>query len=67
METPIWRMMNLKRSVLNDYQQLRNDRRREAPIKAWTKGVPVEDKACQQLVNLANMPFIHKHVAVMPY
>ena len=37
------------------------------PIKAWTKGVPVEDKACQQLVNLANMPFIHKHVAVMPY
>lgn len=36
------------------------------PIKAWTKGVPVEDKACQQLVNLANMPFIHKHVAVMP-
>lgn len=36
------------------------------PIKAWTRGVPVEDMARQQLINLANMPFIHKHVAVMP-
>lgn len=36
------------------------------PIKAWTRGVQVEDAACQQLVNLANMPFIHKHIAAMP-
>lgn len=36
------------------------------PIKAWTKGVPVEDAAKQQLLNVAGMPFIHKHVAVMP-
>ena len=36
------------------------------PIKAWTKGVPVEDAAKQQLINLANMPFLYKHVAVMP-
>lgn len=36
------------------------------PIKMWTRGVPVEDKARQQLMNIANMPFIHKHVAVMP-
>ena len=33
------------------------------PIKAWTKGVSVEDVAADQLRNIANMPFIHKHVA----
>ena len=37
-----------------------------APIKAWTKGVPVEDSAMQQLRNVAALPFIHKHVAAMP-
>jgi len=36
------------------------------PIKMWTDHVPVEDGAMQQLRNIANMPFIHKHVAVMP-
>src|SRR6185295_4871070 len=36
------------------------------PIKAWTNGVPVEDSARQQLLNVASLPFIHKHVAVMP-
>ena len=37
-----------------------------APIKAWTKGVPVEPEAEQQLKNVAALPFIYKHVAVMP-
>src|SRR6476661_7146527 len=37
-----------------------------APIKAWTKGVPLEDAARQQLLNLARLPFIHKWVAAMP-
>lgn len=36
------------------------------PIKMWTKGVLVEDKAREQLRNIASMPFIHKHVAAMP-
>lgn len=36
------------------------------PIKAWTRGVPVEEAAKQQLRNIAQMPFIHSHVAVMP-
>jgi tRNA-splicing ligase RtcB len=36
------------------------------PIKAWTRGVPVEDTAKQQLLNLANMPFVYSHVAAMP-
>lgn len=37
-----------------------------APIKAWTRGVQVEDAAKQQLRNLSVMPFIHKHIAAMP-
>ncbi|HAB75096.1 MAG TPA: RNA-splicing ligase RtcB, partial [Pantoea sp.] len=37
-----------------------------APIKMWTQGVPVEPEAQQQLLNTASMPFIFKHMAVMP-
>lgn len=36
------------------------------PIKLWTQGVPVEEEARQQLINTAKMPFIFKHLAVMP-
>ena len=37
------------------------------PIKAWTKGVPLEDAtAAQQLRNVARLPFVFKHVAAMP-
>jgi len=35
-------------------------------IKSWTKGVPFEDAARAQVRRLAGLPFIHKHVAVMP-
>ena len=37
-----------------------------APIKAWTKGVVIEERAMAQLFNAARLPFIHKHVAAMP-
>lgn len=37
-----------------------------AALKMWTRGVPVEDAAMQQLRNVAKLPFIHGHVAVMP-
>ncbi len=37
-----------------------------APIKSWTKGVPFEEQARQQLRNIASLPFIHKWVSVMP-
>lgn len=37
-----------------------------APIKAWIKGVQLEDAARKQLENVASLSFIHKHVAVMP-
>jgi len=42
------------------------DSSQRAPIKMWTNGVPVEDQAAAQLRNVASLPFIHKHVAVMP-
>ena len=38
----------------------------ETPIKAWVQGVPVEEEAKKQLKNIAGLPFIHKHIAVMP-
>jgi tRNA-splicing ligase RtcB len=37
-----------------------------AHIKAWTRGVPVEDAAKQQLLNIATLPFIYRWLAVMP-
>ena len=37
-----------------------------SPVKMWTRGVPVEMAAKEQLANTARMPFIYKHVAVMP-
>lgn len=36
------------------------------PVKMWTQGVAVEEDARAQLRNTAQMPFIFKHVAVMP-
>lgn len=36
------------------------------PIKSWTRGVPFDAKAKQQLANIAALPFIHKWVAAMP-
>ena len=37
-----------------------------SPVKMWTKGVPVDEKAREQLAKAAKMPFIFKHVAAMP-
>ncbi|SEI66034.1 tRNA-splicing ligase RtcB [Sphingobium sp. AP50] len=36
------------------------------PVKMWTRGVPVDDKAREQLRKAAQMPFVFKHVAAMP-
>lgn len=36
------------------------------PVKMWTQGVPVDEKAKEQLIKTAQMPFIHKWLAVMP-
>ena len=39
---------------------------RGVAIKAWTRGVPVEEAAKQQLLNIASLPFIYRWIAVMP-
>jgi tRNA-splicing ligase RtcB len=39
---------------------------KNVPIKAWVDGVILEEEAIKQLINLSQMPFIFKHVAVMP-
>lgn len=36
------------------------------PVKAWINGVPVEDKARQQLENTARLPIVFGHLAAMP-
>ena len=36
------------------------------PVKAWTRGVIVEDAARQQLLNVAALPFIYRWIAAMP-
>ena len=36
------------------------------PVKMWTNGVAVEDDARRQLRNTASMPFVFRHLAVMP-
>lgn len=36
------------------------------PVKSWTHGVPFQDEARQQLINIAKLPFIHGWVAAMP-
>jgi tRNA-splicing ligase RtcB (3'-phosphate/5'-hydroxy nucleic acid ligase) len=36
------------------------------PVKAWTKGVPIEEQARKQLMNAAQLPFVFKWIAAMP-
>lgn len=36
------------------------------PIKAWIEGVPLEDEARSQLQNIAMLPCVGPHLAVMP-
>lgn len=38
----------------------------DARLKMWTRGVPVENQALQQMMRVAQLPFIHQHVAAMP-
>ncbi|HVE71436.1 MAG TPA: RtcB family protein [Thermoanaerobaculia bacterium] len=39
---------------------------RGVPIKAWTRGVAVDDEAKKQLYNVASLPFIYRWIAAMP-
>jgi len=35
-------------------------------VKSWTRGVIFDENAKEQVRNMARMPFIHKHIAIMP-
>lgn len=50
----------------NNYEVLDHTEHGGGIVKMWTKHVPVEDKAKQQLLNVTTLPFIHHHIAVMP-
>jgi tRNA-splicing ligase RtcB len=36
------------------------------PVKMWTRGVPVETEAKQQLANASRLPIVFRHIAAMP-
>lgn len=36
-------------------------------VKAWVEGLPpIENSAMDQINNMASLPFIHRHLAIMP-
>ena len=51
------------KSGVSNYELIETD---NVPIKAWTRGVGIEDSARKQLENTARLPIIFRHVAVMP-
>jgi tRNA-splicing ligase RtcB len=54
-----------ERRVTNDrYIELTGEGR--APIKAWVRGVPLDESAQRQLENTARLPFVFKWIAAMP-
>jgi tRNA-splicing ligase RtcB len=48
---------------MNQYEVMKTN---DGLVKMWTRGVQVEEAARAQLARVADMPFIHKWVAVMP-
>src|SRR5690606_10103070 len=48
------------------YSVLYNKELQKVPVKIWEKIENVESSALDQLKNVSTLPFIFKHVAVMP-
>lgn len=48
---------------MSHYEQIKTD---GVPIKAWVRGVSIEEQALQQLKNVASLDIIHQWVAAMP-
>lgn len=48
---------------MTHYEQFKTD---GVPIKAWVRGVPIDDSALEQLKNVASLDIVHKWVAAMP-
>lgn len=51
---------------MTEHNYLQEDVPGGVPVKMWTKGVPVEPEALQQLTNAARLPVVFKHIAAMP-
>jgi len=51
---------------MRNYIEINSNENQHVPIKAWVKGVDFEDSARQQLINAAQLPIIHHHLAAMP-
>jgi len=47
------------------YQTFRSERSR-VPVRAWIDGVPLEDAAREQLLNISELEIVHRWVAAMP-
>ncbi len=47
----------------HNYEVMRTGR---VPIKAWTRGLGIEEQAKKQLHNLSQLPIVFRHIAVMP-
>ena len=48
---------------MSEYDVIETD---GVPIKAWTRGIDIEQSARRQLENVARLPIVFRHVAVMP-
>src|SRR3990167_6941985 len=53
-----------KNNMNNNYEQYEVPN--GVPVKMWTNGVPAEEEARNQLRNIARLPIVFSHVAVMP-
>jgi tRNA-splicing ligase RtcB (3'-phosphate/5'-hydroxy nucleic acid ligase) len=51
-------------TTMNTYETMNVEGGRH--VKMWTRGVPIEEEAKQQLANMARLPFLYRHVAAMP-
>jgi tRNA-splicing ligase RtcB len=50
-------------STEHTYELIQHGR---VPIKAWTRGIGIEDAALKQLGNISRLPIVFRHVAVLP-
>ena len=48
----------------NKYEVI--DKQNHKLVKSWTRGVTFDENAKQQVLNMAGLPFIHSHIAIMP-
>ena len=56
----------LRNKKMTNYEVMFGDVLGHMPVKCWTKGVEKEETAIAQLEKMSQLPFIHRHIAVMP-